>query len=738
MATPKIDPKVIFSSNAPAQDKPAAFANYEKGMDATRANEGRPTIKQANYLQMTTDQKILWIHENGGALPYDSTIDYAEGAIVKKDGVLQEFLSGEWVSLEKPLTAENLTDGNQTQDQINLYGGKKYDMPVGGYPLNARVLLDNGDIVKSTIDENTNNPNSDMTGWLVDNSQTRATVTIFEYFTVTERNAYLASPNTYDASAQIQKSFNSIAGKELDLLGLEFKVGSRVMIQNSSNFVLRNGGITALNTLPSTANNQVLVFKLNSRFSVQNFKVDGNRLNRSMLESTVHNIHLLSCSLFTFVNVDSNNSICDALYMISDSVVNADTVPSHGMFFNCKFDNSARNNLSIIVGKKLVFNNCEFTGANGISPQAGVDIESNNYGAIDVLEDIVFNNCYLARNKGWQASIVEFDKPKGIRFNGGTIISNQGGFTGSNTGGIHIINEDTILNGVTFKDFTTDSGFAVRISAVPKSYGVILNCFFRDMAGNGLIQSHAASEGVCAFGNTFDNCTVEGIVLNGKQNIIERNTFRNSAGITATAQAGIVEIVGNIMRNTTSNNTAAIFSSATGTKIIDNKMFDTTASRYIQSEAAGVIIDDNYIANSVSEPTKRGIRFNGNNAKSVQRNTMINLHSTNPLEIIGTAPYSTKIAGNSGGLANNTSDFFTSASVTLPAVAASAQASVNISVVGAFVGMQVGVSFSANMAGSQIWAEVTGVNTVTIYRRNATAAALPELVGTAHLRLNFG
>lgn len=36
----------------------------------------------------------------------------------------------------------------------------------GGHPLNKRVMLLTGEIVQSTIPANTNNPNSDMTGWL--------------------------------------------------------------------------------------------------------------------------------------------------------------------------------------------------------------------------------------------------------------------------------------------------------------------------------------------------------------------------------------------------------------------------------------------------------------------------------------------------------------------------------------------------------------------------------------------
>ena len=41
---------------------------------------------------------------------------------------------------------------------------------IGGYPLNARLMLDNGDIVQSVIPNNINNPNIDMTGWIKSHS----------------------------------------------------------------------------------------------------------------------------------------------------------------------------------------------------------------------------------------------------------------------------------------------------------------------------------------------------------------------------------------------------------------------------------------------------------------------------------------------------------------------------------------------------------------------------------------
>lgn len=68
------------------------------------------------------------------------------------------------------ITDTDIPSGSyQKQSDINMYGGRKYDMPVGGYPINAKVLLANGDIVKSTVPNNIINPNVDMTGWVYDN-----------------------------------------------------------------------------------------------------------------------------------------------------------------------------------------------------------------------------------------------------------------------------------------------------------------------------------------------------------------------------------------------------------------------------------------------------------------------------------------------------------------------------------------------------------------------------------------
>lgn len=220
MAVNKIDPKVIFASEAPAQDTPAVFTNRTIGWGETRKNGGRPTIKQMNAEQQSTDLKILWLNENS-VTPYDPTIDYPTNAVTIKDGLFKIFDGSIWdlfldksdvglsdvdntSDLNKPISTATqtaldlkadkgyvdnnlphnnligrnssgaheavaiLNNSGENQQQINDRGGAIWYSKSGGYNLNDRVILNNGDEVKSTEPDNTTDPNVDMTGWELD------------------------------------------------------------------------------------------------------------------------------------------------------------------------------------------------------------------------------------------------------------------------------------------------------------------------------------------------------------------------------------------------------------------------------------------------------------------------------------------------------------------------------------------------------------------------------------------
>ena len=56
---------------------------------------------------------------------------------------------------------------------LKQYAALPYESKTGGYALNERVQLATGDIVRSTIASNVNNPNENMTGWVLSNSDSQ-------------------------------------------------------------------------------------------------------------------------------------------------------------------------------------------------------------------------------------------------------------------------------------------------------------------------------------------------------------------------------------------------------------------------------------------------------------------------------------------------------------------------------------------------------------------------------------
>ena len=121
----KNDVAQIFAIQAPEIDLPPTFANYPRGWDTARSNNGKPTIKQFNYLQQRTDQNVLWIHQNGAALPYDAAMEYAEDAVVVKDGRFKQWNGTTWINFGQDDSAlkiaNNLSDvPNKVAARTNL------------------------------------------------------------------------------------------------------------------------------------------------------------------------------------------------------------------------------------------------------------------------------------------------------------------------------------------------------------------------------------------------------------------------------------------------------------------------------------------------------------------------------------------------------------------------------------------------------------------------------------------
>ena len=147
---------------------------------------------------------------------------YVDGQLTLKANSVDVYTKSETYTKQESsdLVSSNistaLTPINSSLDLAKRGIANRYDSLLT-YNSGERVVLANGDIVKSTIDGNTNDPNVDMTGWDYETKrQDFKKKTIFDYMTGFEIKAFENSaPRTFDftdiinnAVSQLNTSFN--------------------------------------------------------------------------------------------------------------------------------------------------------------------------------------------------------------------------------------------------------------------------------------------------------------------------------------------------------------------------------------------------------------------------------------------------------------------------------------------------------------------------------------------------
>ena len=103
---------------------------------------------------------------------------------------------------------------------LKQYAALPYESKTGGYALNERVQLATGDIVRSTIASNVNNPNENMTGWFLDSSD--ANIKTWSGRTQEQENKALAKSVFYHVDNLIDAE--KYTGYIVEYRGKHFKV----------------------------------------------------------------------------------------------------------------------------------------------------------------------------------------------------------------------------------------------------------------------------------------------------------------------------------------------------------------------------------------------------------------------------------------------------------------------------------------------------------------------------------
>lgn len=147
--------------------------------------------------RILVDGNLNYIKENGAALPFSSTVTYIDRSVVIKDGKLMQKNGSSWEKIKTETASELPTANSQNQQEVNDIVGAKWYAKEGGYALNSRVMLGNGEIVRSLISNNLNNPNTDMTGW--DFVEKKVVNSLAELFDLTPKDGMLVKVLSYNA-----------------------------------------------------------------------------------------------------------------------------------------------------------------------------------------------------------------------------------------------------------------------------------------------------------------------------------------------------------------------------------------------------------------------------------------------------------------------------------------------------------------------------------------------------------
>lgn len=197
----------------------------------------------------------------------------------------------------------DITDNLVFLTQGGGYGfDAAYATSIGGYPLNARLRLTNGDIVKSTIDGNTNDPNVDMTGW-INKEKEQDTINsliasegvniLSVYGGVNDFGAALElafakakslSVNTIKIPADTYTALTSADIELTEPLCLDFDAGVRVNVpnkihvfnvnQNANLLTVMGRGVAFTPLWDTTDSSNSSVFKLLSRTTSKSLSID--------------------------------------------------------------------------------------------------------------------------------------------------------------------------------------------------------------------------------------------------------------------------------------------------------------------------------------------------------------------------------------------------------------------------------------------------------------------------------
>ena len=507
-------------------------------------------------------------------------------------------------------------------------------------------------------------------------------------------------------------------------------VNTKLTLSGAVGFSIFGNGATikAGNSRPVAAPEVVLLIQNCIDGYVESLFINGNRANRTPVESTSHCWHIYtSTARLTFFNCQGNNSTTDGFLLDSATPNTLGTLPTDIHFTNCSATNAYRNNLSLINSNRFRDDNGLYTAATGTSPQAGVDCEPN-VNTTQGNQGTVFNGTEASRNTG-PGFTNSLSNSACYLFG---VIANANGTVGiQNAGGYMAV------DGASLYSYTNTITTGVVVSTIDAVISIFKNLVFSNIVATGTKACVNLGGGTAGNTQILDGLTVDNaqaVLLYGTgivraSNIIATNyAFTGSAAIQLTQYRSTLTNV-NIQQTNTAAATAASVEIIGADCVVDGVILMNPGAT-----SGGTMGAVNFLAGAV-RGTLRNVSITQLTAIPAGQRAVKFVEVPLVIENVSARSAGTNytattvmelVAGASGAAVRNISPspFSVSQAWNPASIANGASESVAVTVAGVGFGMICYASFGISTSGMTLTAAVSAANTITATLSNNTGGAV--------------